>query len=364
MPKIKTTLMVLLGMFISLMVSCAENTTSTTMGVDNSNLSKTTQPSPIASTQSDTDTVGNSTTSKEEELVRNEKEILTNTFQDFIPYNPNFVNCIIDTTLENEEISLTDLLNTIENDVEKIIEYWQTFGPNCLSFLTEEEFKLLNSPLTDALGNPLIEEAEEPGRIQFSANDIGTRVQGTFMQGDGSPNYVFAANAGQLLQLELRTENLNAYIALYGPNPLSITPFRSTKILLPDNGDYLFYVNKLESNNDYAVDILITDPTVQRIQFNAGESSTILSGGIVRGESGPVYLFQANAQQSLKATINTLEENGSIDIVAPSGRIISQDQKDIELSLPETGNYLMQVNPIRGNVSFELIFEILSVPTN
>ena len=129
MPKIKTTLMVLLGMFISLMVSCAENTTSTTMGVDNSNLSKTTQPSPIASTQPDTDTVGNSTTSKEEELVRNEKEILTNTFQDFIPYNPNFVNCIIDKTLEKAGMSLTDLLNTIKDDVEKISEYWQTFGP-------------------------------------------------------------------------------------------------------------------------------------------------------------------------------------------------------------------------------------------
>ena len=358
MSKIKTTLMVLLGMFISLMVSCAENTTSTTMGVDNSNLSKTTQPSPIASNQSDTDTVGNSTTSKEEELVRNEKEILTNTFEDFIPYNPNFVNCIIDTTLENEEISLTDLLNTIENDVEKISEYWQTFGPNCLSFLTEEEFKLLNSPLTDALGNPLIEEAEEPGRIQFSANDIGTTLRGTFMAGDSSPNYVFAANAGQLLQLELRTENLNAYIALYGPNPLSITPFRSTKILLPDNGDYLFYVNYLEPNNDYAVDILITDPIVQRIQFNAGESSTILSGGIVRGESGPVYLFQANAQQLLNARITTLEENGSIDIVSPNGTFVAVNQKDIEISLPETGDYLMQVNPIRGNVSFEVTFEI------
>tara|TARA_B100001175_G_C19282082_1_gene529298 strand:- start:230 stop:769 length:540 start_codon:yes stop_codon:yes gene_type:complete len=178
------------------------------------------------------------------------------------------------------------------------------------------------------------------------------------MQGDGSPNYVFTANSGQLLQLELRTENPNANIALYGPNPLSITPFRSTKILVPDNGDYLFYVNKLEPNNEYAVDILIMDPIVQRIQFNAGESSTILSGGIVRGESGPVYLFQANAQQLLNARITTLEENGSIDIVSPNGTFIAVNQKDIELLLPETGDYLLQVNPIRGNVSFEVIFEI------
>ena len=143
-------------------------------------------------------TYGDSTTSKDEELIGNEKEILTDTFQDFIPYNPNFVNCVIDTTLGQASMSLTDLLNTIENDVEKISEYWQTFGPDCLSFLTEEEFKLLNSPLTDASGNPLTQEAEEPGRIQFSANDdIGTTLRGTFMQGDSSPNYVFAANAGQ-----------------------------------------------------------------------------------------------------------------------------------------------------------------------
>tara|TARA_Y100001970_G_scaffold168614_1_gene206197 strand:+ start:77 stop:1144 length:1068 start_codon:yes stop_codon:yes gene_type:complete len=354
MAKMKITFIVLLGISIALTISCTGNSTSTNTEDNNSDISETAQSSQQSAAQPDID----SSTSSNTELAGNENEILTKTFQDFIPYNPNFVNCIIDTTLENEEISLTDLLNTIENDVEKISEYWQTFGPNCLSFLTAEENKLLNSPLTDASGNPLIEEAEEPGRIQFSADDIGTRVQGTFIQGDSSPNYVFAANAGQLLQLDLRTENSNANIALYGPNPLSITPFRSTKILLPDNGDYLFFVNYLEPNNDYVVDILITDPTVQRIQFNEGESSTSLSGAIVRGESGPIYLFQANAQQLLNATITTLEENGSLDIVSPSGTLIAANQKDIELLLPETGDYLMQVNPIRGNVSFEVIFEI------
>ncbi len=359
----KITYMAFLGMLIALMVSCAENSTPTISEVDNSDISKTTQsqqPTP----QPDTDTIGNSTTSKDEGLVVNEKEILTNTFQDFIPYNPNFVNCVIDITLEQEGLSLVGLLNTIEDDVEKISEYWQIYGPNCLSFLTEEEFKLLNSPLTDASGNPLIEEAEEPGRIQFSANDIGTTLRGTFMAGDSSPNYVFAANAGQLLQLELRTKDPKLNISLYGPNPMDITPFRSTKILLPDNGDYLFFINNLKPGNDYAVDILITDPTVQRIQFNAGESSTILSGGIVRGESGPVYIFQANAQQLLNTTITTFEDNGSIDIISPSGTLIAANQKDIELVLPETGDYLMQVNPIRGNVSFDVIFEILSVPNN
>ena len=354
----KTTYMAFLGMLIALTVSCAENSTPTISEVDNSDISKTTQSEQQPTPQPDTDTIGNNTTSKDEELVGNEKETLTNTFQDFIPYNPNFVNCVVDTTLEQASMSLTDLLNTIKNDVEKISEYWQTFGPNCLSFLTEEEFKLLNSPLTDALGNPLIKEAEEPSRIQFSANDIGTTLRGTFMPGDSSPNYVFAANAGQLLQLELRTKDPKLNISLYGPNPMDITPFRSTKILVPDNGDYLFFINNLEPNNDYAVDILITDPLVQRIQFNAGESSTILSGGIVRGESGPVYIFQANAKQLLNATITTLEENGSIDIISPSGTLISANQKDIELVLPETGDYLMQVNPIRGNVSFEVIFEI------
>ena len=193
-------------------------------------------------------------------------------------------------------MSLTDLLNTIENDVEKISEYWQTFGPDCLSFLTEEEFKLLNSPLTDASGNPLTQEAEEPGRIQFSANDIGTTLRGTFMQGDSSPNYVFAANAGQLLQLELRTKDPKLNISLYGPNPMDITPFRSTKILLPDNGDYLFFINNLKPSNDYAVDILITDPLVQR-------SSSREESFVVKAVP---YIFQANAQQLLNASITTL----------------------------------------------------------
>ena len=152
--------MAVFGILISLTISCAENSTSTIAEVHNSDISKTTQSQQQPTPRPDTDTPGDSTTSKDEELVGNEKEILTDTFQDFIPYNPNFVNCVIDTTLGQASMSLTDLLNTIENDVEKISEYWQTFGPDCLSFLTEEEFKLLNSPLTDASGNPLTQEAE------------------------------------------------------------------------------------------------------------------------------------------------------------------------------------------------------------
>ena len=107
----KITYMAFLAMLVALTVSCAENSTPTISEVNISDISKTTQseqPTP----QPDTDTIGNSTTSKDEELIGNEKEILTNTFQDFIPYNPNFVNCVIDTTLEQEGLSLMDLLNT------------------------------------------------------------------------------------------------------------------------------------------------------------------------------------------------------------------------------------------------------------
>ena len=150
MPKMKIIYMAFFGILISLTISCAENSTSTIAEVHNSDISKTTQSQQQPTPQPDTVTSGDSTTSKDEELIGNEKEILTDTFQDFIPYNPNFVNCVIDTTLEQEGLSLIDLLNTIEDDVEKINEYWQIYGPNCLSFLTEEEFKLLNSPLTDA----------------------------------------------------------------------------------------------------------------------------------------------------------------------------------------------------------------------
>jgi len=353
----KTIFIILLGMFIGLTTSCSSNSTSANTGVDNSGISKTTQPSTQSAAQTDMD----STTSQNAELTGNEKEILTNTFRDFIPYNPNFVDCIVDKTLEQADIAITDLLNIIEAESDKIQEYWQTFGPNCLSSLTEEEVKLLNSPLTDASGNPLIEETEEPGRIQFSTDDIGITLKGTFVTGDSSPNYVFQASEGQLLQLELITENPNANISLYGPNPIAIDSFTVTKMLLPDNGDYLFFINNLEPNNDYTVDILITDPTVQRVQFNAGETSTTLQGGILRGESGPVYLFQASAQQLLGATIITLEENASFDIIAPSGTLLAINQMNVERLLPETGDYLMQINPIRGNVSFEIVLEITSM---
>ena len=77
--------MAFFGILISLTISCAENSTSTIAEVHNSDISKTTQSQRQPTPQPDTDTPGDSTTSKDEGLIGNEKEILTDTFQDFIP---------------------------------------------------------------------------------------------------------------------------------------------------------------------------------------------------------------------------------------------------------------------------------------
>ena len=73
--KKKITYMASLGILIVLTVSCAENSTSTITKIDNSDISETTQSGQQPTPQSDTDTVGNNTSIKEE-LAGNEKEIL------------------------------------------------------------------------------------------------------------------------------------------------------------------------------------------------------------------------------------------------------------------------------------------------
>ena len=99
------------------------------------------------------------------------------------------------------------------------------------------------------------------------------------------------------------------------------------------------------------------------VQFQAGTSSATVSGGILRGEAGPVYGLVAAAGQRMEITITSLEENASFDVLRPSGEYLISEiaGQEFEFSaiLPEDGEYLITTNALRGNVSFDLNISIL-----
>ena len=201
-------------------------------------------------------------------------------------------------------------------------------------------------------------------RIQFTTDDIGTIIEGGILRGDASPLYVLRANAQQLMQLTLTSLEDNASLDVEAPNGEKlVTGITRTKILLPADGDYLIYINPLRGNVSYSLDVLITNIVKYApVQFEAGTSSTTISGGMLRGETGPVYGLVAAAGQRMEITITSLEENASFDVLTPSGEYLLSEIEGQEFkfsgNLPENGEYLITTNALRGNVSFNLDISI------
>jgi hypothetical protein len=206
---------------------------------------------------------------------------------------------------------------------------------------------------------------EQPAqRIQFTTDDIGTIIEGGILRGDASPLYVLRAKAQQMMQLTLTSLEDNASLDVEAPNGEKlVTGITRTKILLPADGDYLIYINPLRGNVSYSLDVLITNIVKYTpVQFEPGTSSTTISGGMLRGETGPVYGLVAAAGQRMEITITSLEENASFDVLTPSGEYLLSEIEGQEFkfsgNLPENGEYLITTNALRGNVSFNLDISI------
>ena len=214
------------------------------------------------------------------------------------------------------------------------------------------------------------EEAETPTeqpaqRIQFTTGDIGEIIEGSILEGDLTPVYVLGASAQQLMQVTLTSLQGTVSLDIESPNGEKlVTGVTETKILLPADGDYLIYINSLSGDATYSLDVLITSVVEYvSVQFQAGTSSATVSGGMLRGETGPVYGLVASAGQRMEITITSLEENASFDVLTPSGEYLINEiaGQEFEFSsiLPEDGEYLITTNALRGNVSFDLNISIL-----
>ena len=214
------------------------------------------------------------------------------------------------------------------------------------------------------------EEAETPTeqpaqRIQFTTGDIGEIIEGSILEGDLTPVYVLGASAQQLMQVTLTSLQGTVSLDIESPNGEKlVTGVTETKILLPADGDYLIYINSLSGDATYSLDVLITSVVEYvSVQFQAGTSSATVSGGMLRGETGPAYGLVASAGQRMEITITSLEENASFDVLTPSGEYLISEiaGQEFEFSaiLPEAGEYLITTNALRGNVSFDLNISIL-----
>lgn len=101
----------------------------------------------------------------------------------------------------------------------------------------------------------------------------------------------------------------------------------------------------------------------KRIRFAKGRNSTVVSNAVLR-EDVDQYIVGAKAGQRMKVTITSLENNASFEISKPRnegtlpGAGFDDDATKWSGELPETGDYLIEVAPTRGNATYRLTVEI------
>jgi hypothetical protein len=96
----------------------------------------------------------------------------------------------------------------------------------------------------------------------------------------------------------------------------------------------------------------------RRVRFARGKHSAILKGGVIRGTRNR-YLLGASAGQTMTVHITSVEANAVFIIYAPNGKALegTDEEKDVTDwtgTLPETGDYVIEVGGTRGNATYTL----------
>jgi hypothetical protein len=107
--------------------------------------------------------------------------------------------------------------------------------------------------------------------------------------------------------------------------------------------------------------VVQTDQT-KRIKFAKGKSSATVSDAVLR-EEVHYYLIKVNKGQRMTVKVTAVEKNASFSIVKPSGEYLDgagemDDRTNWSGTLPESGDYKIEVGPTRGNATYRLTVSV------
>ena len=109
--------------------------------------------------------------------------------------------------------------------------------------------------------------------------------------------------------------------------------------------------------------VTFADGVRKRIKFPRGSSSTVINNAVLRDEIDQ-YILNARAGQRMKVDISSVENNASFQITRPDktqllpGASFDDDATHWNGELPETGDYVIEVAPTRGNATYRIKVEI------
>ena len=114
----------------------------------------------------------------------------------------------------------------------------------------------------------------------------------------------------------------------------------------------VFFASLLLATCAFAVQKGLT----KRVRFARGRTTVVLKNSVVRGTVDR-YLLGARKGQQIIVHITSVENNAVFDIYTPQGGTLAgegEDSTDWSGTLPQDGDYIIEVGGTRGNATYTL----------
>ena len=143
--------------------------------------------------------------------------------------------------------------------------------------------------------------------------------------------------------------------------------------MLPLDGVYRVVVGGTRGNASYELTIVIPpgisevddgedtaddEGLVEAIRFESGTSGATVSG-TVQDAKVKLYSIDVSAGQTMNLSLSSIQNNGQLAVVAPSGELIMSDVTLEEFVLGEDGEYTIIVSAIEGQAVYELTVTVV-----
>jgi hypothetical protein len=246
-----------------------------------------------------------------------------------------------------------------------------------LPFLTKiTSFSLLSSLLIGgiSLSSTLFSSPQVNAQsIENSRfRDINIREQG-YLNKRGRETYEFRGRENQNVTISLRSNQFNTYLELYNPSGRLIARNDNANgtnsqisLNLPSTGTYTVVAKGAKRNDEGNYTLIIKSNSDSRLPRRP-EEPTLPPGHVnyrhknylFRGESVK-HDFQANRGEFIKITLASRQFNPHIILHDSNGGVLTEGKSEIQMKLPRTGVYTVEVKGIDLDAQGEYTLTIVN----
>jgi len=176
--------------------------------------------------------------------------------------------------------------------------------------------------------------------------------------------YSFEGKAGQRITIEMKSQEIDSYLILLGPNQRQIAQdddgagnnnARIT-VSLPADGTYTLLANSNEARQSgaYTLELKATAPTEPSRAILQEEGALVAGGAVLPSDKSLYreYTFEGRAGQSVAISLESRDFDPYVALFGPNGRLVAEndDGSDstknafLSVTLPATGRYRVIVN--------------------